>query len=62
MYSCRFSFSVWTTLSIIWCTASQLPTTAQIIPDRTLGNESSVVTPNQNIRNIDSDRGTSNDQ
>ncbi len=32
------------------------PTAAQIIPDNTLGNESSVVVPNQNIRGINSDR------
>ncbi|MEL7038626.1 MAG: S-layer family protein [Cyanobacteria bacterium J06592_8] len=32
------------------------PTAAQIVPDNTLGNESSVVVPNQNIRNIESDR------
>jgi filamentous hemagglutinin family protein len=35
---------------------SCLPATAQIIPDNTLGNENSVVIPNQNIRGIDSDR------
>ncbi|MGB3404922.1 MAG: filamentous hemagglutinin N-terminal domain-containing protein [Microcoleaceae cyanobacterium] len=33
-----------------------LPATAQIIPDNSLGNESSVVVPNQNINGIDSDR------
>lgn len=29
---------------------------AQVVPDNTLGAESSVVTPNLNIRGIDSDR------
>ncbi|MEL7038214.1 MAG: filamentous hemagglutinin N-terminal domain-containing protein [Cyanobacteria bacterium J06592_8] len=33
-----------------------LTATAQIIPDRTLGSENSVVIPNQNIRGIPSDR------
>ncbi|MEA5495822.1 two-partner secretion domain-containing protein, partial [Limnoraphis robusta] len=33
-----------------------LPTQAQIIPDNTLGSENSVVTPNVNIRGINSDR------
>ncbi len=33
-----------------------LPTQAQIIPDNSLGNENSVVIPNQNIREIPSDR------
>lgn len=34
----------------------KLPVQAQVIPDRTLGNENSVVVPDQNIRGIDSDR------
>ena len=34
----------------------ELPVQAQVIPDRTLGNENSVVVPNQNIRGIPSDR------
>jgi len=33
-----------------------LPTQAQIVPDNSLGNENSVVTPNVNIRGINSDR------
>ncbi|MEB3280029.1 MAG: filamentous hemagglutinin N-terminal domain-containing protein [Lyngbya sp.] len=38
--------------SLIGC----VPVNAQIVPDRTLGNENSVVTPNVNIRGIPSDR------
>ncbi|MEL7037787.1 MAG: filamentous hemagglutinin N-terminal domain-containing protein, partial [Cyanobacteria bacterium J06592_8] len=54
--SLRFiSFPVWATLTLIGFT-SQLSVNAQIIPDRTLGSENSVVTPNQNIRGINSDR------
>ncbi|MCG5060030.1 MAG: filamentous hemagglutinin N-terminal domain-containing protein [Limnoraphis sp. WC205] len=34
----------------------KLPVQALVIPDRTLGNENSVVVPDQNIRGIDSDR------
>ena len=33
-----------------------LPTQAQIVPDNTLGSENSVVTPNVNIRGINSNR------
>jgi len=36
-----------------WCCS---PTFAQVIPDRTLGNENSVVTPNVTINGIESDR------
>jgi filamentous hemagglutinin family protein len=48
-------FSALTTLTTIVCTIP-LTATAQIVPDNTLGNENSVVVPNQNIRGIDSDR------
>ena len=48
-------FSALATLTSILCATS--PTSlAQIIPDQTLGSENSVVTPNINIRGIDSDR------
>ncbi|MEB3279966.1 MAG: filamentous hemagglutinin N-terminal domain-containing protein [Lyngbya sp.] len=36
--------------------ATQLTATAQIVPDNSLGSENSVVTPNVNIRGINSDR------
>ncbi|MEB3279664.1 MAG: filamentous hemagglutinin N-terminal domain-containing protein [Lyngbya sp.] len=38
------------------CCLTPLATVAQIIPDNSLGNENSVVVPNQNIRGISSDR------
>ncbi|MEB3281601.1 MAG: S-layer family protein [Lyngbya sp.] len=42
--------------SLFLCLFASYTATAQIVPDNTLGNESSVVVPNQNIRNINSDR------
>ena len=53
MYSRFWVFPVLVTT--LWC-ATPLTATAQIIPDRTLGSENSVVTPNLNIRNLPSDR------
>ncbi|MEB3282139.1 MAG: hypothetical protein VKK42_24795 [Lyngbya sp.] len=48
-------FSALATLTtIVW--AIPLAATAQIVPDNTLGSENSVVTPNVNIRGINSDR------
>ncbi|MEB3280836.1 MAG: S-layer family protein [Lyngbya sp.] len=49
------AFPTLATLTSLWC-AVPLTATAQIVPDNTLGNENSVVVPNQNIRGINSDR------
>ncbi|WP_413166584.1 filamentous hemagglutinin N-terminal domain-containing protein [Capilliphycus salinus ALCB114379] len=52
---CRLStFSV-VGAATVFC-LTPLATVAQIVPDNTLGNENSVVTPNVNIRGIDSTR------
>ncbi|MEB3280178.1 MAG: filamentous hemagglutinin N-terminal domain-containing protein [Lyngbya sp.] len=52
MYPGLASVSVFATLTTFF----SLTATAQIVPDRTLGSENSVVTPNVNIRGINSDR------
>ncbi|MEA5495853.1 two-partner secretion domain-containing protein [Limnoraphis robusta] len=43
-------------LATLYSVINILPTSAQIVPDNSLGNENSVVTPNVNIRGINSDR------
>ncbi|MFZ1029753.1 MAG: filamentous hemagglutinin N-terminal domain-containing protein, partial [Limnoraphis robusta] len=43
-------------LATLYSVINILPTSAQIVPDNTLGSENSVVTPNVNIRGINSDR------
>ncbi len=55
MYTYVSAIPIFATLTAIWC-ATQLTALAQIVPDNTLGNENSVVTPNINIRGINSDR------
>jgi large exoprotein involved in heme utilization and adhesion len=42
-------------LATLYSVINILPTQAQIVPDNSLGNENSVVTPNVNIRGINSD-------
>ena len=51
-------------LTTFCCIAHFTPANAQLIPDNTLGTERSVVTPNVNIRNINSDtpNGTLHDR
>ncbi|MGB3404499.1 MAG: filamentous hemagglutinin N-terminal domain-containing protein [Microcoleaceae cyanobacterium] len=49
-------FCLVTGLSLVYHLSTPTATVAQIIPDNTLGNESSVVVPNQTIRGINSDR------
>ncbi len=55
MYPRLLAFPILATLTTIFC-ATQLTALAQIVPDNSLGNENSVVTPNVNIRGINSDR------
>ena len=55
MYPRLLTVPALVTLTTICCAIS-LPGTAQIVPDNTLGSENSVVTPNVNIRGINSDR------
>ncbi len=44
------------TISLLTIGTSLTPVVAQVIPDNTLGNENSVVTPNVNIRGVNSHR------
>ena len=55
MGSCLFTFTTVGAATIISC-LTPLVTMAQIVPDNSLGSENSVVTPNVNIRGIDSVR------
>ena len=51
-----FISSSWVGLTTIGCLLSSTSVWAQIVPDNTLGPDSSIVVPNQTIRNIPSDR------
>ncbi len=51
-----FPPSLTVSLMVLGCHLISSSATAQIIPDKTLGNENSVVTPNLNIRGVNSDR------
>jgi filamentous hemagglutinin family protein len=50
------SISTLVSLTALCCIFQPIIATAQIIPDNSLGNESSVVVPNLNINNINSER------
>ena len=55
MRPCLSVIPLLATVTIIWC-ATPLRARAQIVPDNTLGSENSVVSPNVNLRGIDSNR------
>ena len=53
VFLCRTWLSGASFLSVLF---AAFPAVTQIVPDNTLGNESSVVVPNQNIRGVNGDR------
>jgi filamentous hemagglutinin family protein len=56
-YNCRWRLGLASWLVLVWALAnSRNDVFAQITPDRTLGDESSVVTPNESIKGVESDR------